>query len=71
MPSQSARRAPSTATYLHTSDAAAVFGVSPKTITRWAREGKVPHRKTLGGHRRYDPTVIATLAASLVEEVAA
>lgn len=33
--------------------AAALFGVNPKTLTRWARDGKIRHLETLGGHRRY------------------
>jgi excisionase family DNA binding protein len=66
---QSARRAPSTARFLLPGEVADVFGVSPKTITRWAKEGRLPFRKTLGGHRRFDPEVISDLAASLVKEV--
>ncbi len=34
-------------------EAAALFKVNPKTLTRWADEGKVPCFKTLGGHRRF------------------
>ena len=30
-----------------------MFGVRTSTITRWAREGKLPFRTTPGGHRRY------------------
>jgi excisionase family DNA binding protein len=71
MRDQSPRRAPSTARLLHTSEVAALLGVSPKTIARWAKNGKLPFRRTLGGHRRYDPAVIRDLAASLVEEVTA
>src|SRR5215213_3336511 len=37
-------------------------GVSPKTVTRWAKEGKLPSRRTLGGHRRYARADIETLA---------
>lgn len=29
------------------------FHVNPKTVTRWAQEGKLTARRTLGGHRRY------------------
>ena len=71
MQQQSARRAPSTARYLLASEVAEVFSVSPKTITRWARQGRLPHQRPLGGHRRYDPQVIANLAATLHQEVAA
>ncbi len=65
---QSARPAPSTARFLHTSEVAALLGVSPKTIARWAKDGKLPYQRTLGGHRRYDPQVIHHLARSLAEE---
>ncbi len=34
-------------------DVAALFDVTPKTVTRWARSGKLVAVKTLGGHRRY------------------
>jgi excisionase family DNA binding protein len=29
------------------------FGVTGKTLSRWAREGRIPFISTLGGHRRY------------------
>jgi excisionase family DNA binding protein len=32
---------------------AAIFAVDPKTVTRWAREGRVAFLTTPGGHRRY------------------
>jgi excisionase family DNA binding protein len=32
---------------------AAAFRVDPKTVTRWARAGKLSSVRTLGGHRRY------------------
>jgi predicted site-specific integrase-resolvase len=31
----------------------ALFRVDPKTITRWAKAGKLTSIRTLGGHRRY------------------
>lgn len=44
----------------HTNDAlltpaevAALFRVNPKTVTRWARAGKITAIRTLGGHRRF------------------
>jgi excisionase family DNA binding protein len=30
-----------------------MFRVDPKTVTRWARDGKLTSIRTLGGHRRY------------------
>lgn len=43
-------------------EVAAIFQVSPSTITRWAEAGKLPAAKTLGGHRRYDAASIEALA---------
>jgi excisionase family DNA binding protein len=30
-----------------------LFGVTPKTVTRWANSGKLSSIRTLGGHHRY------------------
>ena len=35
------------------SEVAALFRVDPKTVTRWAKAGKLSSIRTLGGHRRY------------------
>lgn len=35
------------------SEVAAMFRVNPKTVTRWARSGKLTAVRTLGGHRRF------------------
>lgn len=34
-------------------EVAAMFRVDPKTVTRWAKAGKLTAIRTLGGHRRY------------------
>ncbi len=34
-------------------EVAVMFRVSPKTVTRWARAGKIPAIRTVGGHRRF------------------
>jgi excisionase family DNA binding protein len=34
-------------------EVAALFRVDPKTVTRWAKAGKLTAVRTLGGHRRY------------------
>ncbi len=44
---------------------AAILQVSPKTVSRWAKEGKLPFLKTLGGHRRYPAAEIRQLASQL------
>jgi excisionase family DNA binding protein len=40
-------------TLLTPSEVAALFRVNPKTVTRWARAGKISAVRTLGGHRRF------------------
>jgi excisionase family DNA binding protein len=52
--------------YLTTSEVGEIFQVSPKTVTRWASEGKLPHSRTLGGHRRYARDDIRRLATDLM-----
>jgi len=47
---------------------AEILYVSPKTVSRWAKEGKLPFMKTLGGHRRYPTAKIRELAEQLREE---
>jgi excisionase family DNA binding protein len=39
---------------LTTREAAALAGVTPSTIKRWADQGILPVAKTLGGHRRFE-----------------
>ena len=34
-------------------EVAALFRVDPKTVTRWAKQGRLPSLRTLGGHRRF------------------
>lgn len=34
-------------------EVAAKFRVNPKTVTRWAKEGRLSSIKTPGGHRRF------------------
>jgi excisionase family DNA binding protein len=41
------------ATLLTPSEVATLFRVDPKTVTRWAKAGKLSSIRTLGGHRRY------------------
>lgn len=51
--------------YLRAAEAAAFLNVSPKTVSRWAKEGKIPHIVTLGGHRRFPRREIEKLAQRL------
>jgi excisionase family DNA binding protein len=52
-------------TYLRAGQVAKILLVSPKTISRWAAEGKLPHQRTLGGHRRYREADIRELIRTL------
>lgn len=40
-------------------EVAGMFRVNPKTVTRWARAGKITAIRTLGGHRRFRASEIA------------
>ena len=44
-------------------EVAAMFRVNPKTVTRWARAGRISYIKTLGGHRRFKASEIRRLLA--------
>ena len=46
------------------SDVATLFRVDPKTVTRWAKAGKLTSIKTLGGHRRYRESEVKALLKS-------
>ena len=43
------------------SEVAALFRVDPKTVTRWAKAGKLTSIRTLGGHRRYKSSEVKAL----------
>lgn len=42
-------------------EVAAIFRVDPKTVTRWAKAGKLTAIRTLGGHRRYRQSEVQRL----------
>jgi excisionase family DNA binding protein len=46
-------RTPDAETLLTPAEVAALFRVDPKTVTRWAKAGKISAIRTLGGHRRF------------------
>lgn len=46
-------------------EVAAMFRVDPKTVTRWARAGKLTSIRTLGGHRRYPEAEVRSLLAGI------
>jgi excisionase family DNA binding protein len=53
--------------YLRTAQVAELLHVSPKTVSRWAQEGRLPYLRTLGGHRRYPDAEIRALVETLSE----
>jgi excisionase family DNA binding protein len=42
-------------------EVASMFRVDPKTVTRWAKAGRLSSIRTLGGHRRYRSAEVVTL----------
>lgn len=46
-------------------EVATMFRVDPKTVTRWAKAGKLTSIRTLGGHRRYRESEVRALLNSL------
>ena len=49
------------------SEVASMFRVNPKTVTRWARAGRISYIKTLGGHRRFKASEIRQLLSEAGE----
>jgi len=56
-----AGRQPDPERLLTPSEVAAMFRVDPKTVTRWAKAGKLTSIRTLGGHRRYRAAEVEAL----------
>ncbi len=46
-------------------EVATMFRVDPKTVTRWAKAGKLSSIRTLGGHRRYRESEVRQLLGSI------
>jgi excisionase family DNA binding protein len=46
-------------------EVASLFRVDPKTVTRWAKAGKLTSIRTLGGHRRYKESEVRALLKSI------
>jgi excisionase family DNA binding protein len=49
------------AEFLTRHEVAALFRVEAHTVTRWARDGKLPCGRTPGRHRRYAATEVDAL----------
>ncbi len=54
-------REPQEDALLTPAEVAAMFRVDPKTVTRWAKAGKLGSIRTLGGHRRYRESEVRAL----------
>jgi excisionase family DNA binding protein len=53
------------------SEVATLFRVNPKTVTRWARAGKISAVRTLGGHRRFRAAEVHAFLSQLSENIEA
>jgi len=51
--------------FLSRSEVSKMLGVSPNTVTRWAREGRLPCHVTLGGHHRFERAVVEQIQKDL------
>jgi excisionase family DNA binding protein len=51
--------------YLTPAQAARLLHVSPRTIARWADQGRIPCLVTLGGHRRFPRGEVAAIAQQM------
>ena len=49
--------------FLAPGDVARMLCVSPRTVSRWADQGLIPHMVTLGGHRRFRRSDVEKLRA--------
>jgi excisionase family DNA binding protein len=57
-------RIPDSERLLTPAEVGAMFRVDPKTVTRWAKAGKLTTVRTLGGHRRYLEAEVQALLAN-------
>ncbi len=59
-----------TGDWISLQEASALLGVAASTLRRWGDEGRVPMKRTLGGHRRFSRAAIDRLAAGQPGEMA-
>lgn len=58
-------RSPEAEPLLTPAEVATMFRVDPKTVTRWAKAGKLSSIRTLGGHRRYKESEVRSLLGGI------
>lgn len=56
--------------YLKPGEVASILHVSPKTVNRWAKEGRIPCILTLGGHQRFLRRDVASAVAKMTSGLA-
>ena len=61
-------RTPEAEPLLTPAEVATMFRVDPKTVTRWAKAGKLTSIRTLGGHRRYRETEVRALLGGIPQQ---
>jgi excisionase family DNA binding protein len=61
-------RIPDAEVLLTPKEVALRFHVNPKTVTRWAKAGKLTPIRTLGGHRRYRESEVLEHLREYVEK---
>jgi excisionase family DNA binding protein len=66
--SRNVQNTPAPEALLTPAEVAALFRVDPKTVTRWAKAGKLSSIRTLGGHRRYRETEVRQLLRGVEAE---
>jgi excisionase family DNA binding protein len=47
---------------------AELFGVAPRTVTRWVRSGRLSAIRTLGGHHRFFANEVLRLLEGVADE---
>lgn len=65
-----AQQPPTSEALLTPAEVATMFRVDPKTVTRWAKDGKLSSIRTLGGHRRYKEAEVLALLAGTPQQPA-
>ncbi len=68
IPRSPAPDAPGSSALLTPSEVATLFRVDPKTVTRWAKAGKISAIRTLGGHRRFHEDEVRQLLGGVPDQ---